>query len=216
MPKEISLRDVENKMFKAVYQDGLVDIAIGGFLLVFVIGPYVTPALGDLWGSVAVFLPLWLIVYPGLWLIRRYVVRPRLGTVKYGAWRISRLKRFNVLALVLLSLSAALGVLSLVEFEAVPGWIHSARFSMIFLLTCSLAAYFLNFYRLLGYGVLIALAPVVGEVLYQYMNVPHHGFPVTFGLSAGIIILIGALNFIRFLREHPLLDNLDDLTGGGE
>ena len=216
MPNEFSLREVEKNVFQTSFKDGLVDIAIGGFLLAFVIGPYLSPALGDFWATVAVFMPLWLIVYPGLWMIRRYVVRPRLGMVKYGSWRVSRLTRFNFLAFLLLILAAVLGVLSMVEFEVVPGWIHAARFSLVFLLTFSLAAYFLNFNRLFFYGVLIALAPLVGEVLYHYLDVPHHGFPVTFGLSAGIILLVGATQFVKFIREHPQYDHQDERHTGGQ
>ncbi len=216
MSDEISVREVESRAFRTSFQDGLVDIAIGGFLLAFVIGPYLSPALGDFWATLVVYLPLCLIVYPGLWLIRRYVVRPRLGTVKFGPWRISRLKRFNTLALLLLVLSLVLSVLSLVGFEAVPGWIHTARFSLVFLILFSLAAASLNFPRLFGYGVLTAISALVGEVLYQYLKVPHHGFPVTFGISAGIIIVVGAANFIQFLREHPLPDDHDPSIGRSE
>lgn len=216
MSDEISVKDVERRVFAAAFQDGLVDIGIGGFLLAFVFAPYLSPALGDFWATLAVFMPLWVLVYPGLWLIRRVVVKPRLGTVSFGAWRITRLKRFNLLAFLLLVLSLALSVLSTVEFEAVPGWVHTARFSLIFLLLFCLAAYFLDFPRLAVYGVLTALAAIVGEVLYQYLDVPHHGFPVTFGISAGVMIVIGAVSFIRFLRQHPPPNDIDETSGRGE
>ncbi|MFN2147732.1 MAG: hypothetical protein ACK2T2_05020, partial [Anaerolineales bacterium] len=157
MPGEISLRETERRMFAIKFQDGLIDIAIGCFLLVFVIGPYLSPALGDFWATVVVFLPLWTIILPALWLVRRYVVTPRIGFVKFGAWRVSRVKRFNVVVLIVLVLSSILGLLSAVEFDAVPGWVHSARFSLVFLLIFSITAYFLDLTRLYVYGILIAL-----------------------------------------------------------
>lgn len=204
MSNEISLKETETKVFKTAFRDGLVDIGIGGFLLVFAIGPYVTPYLGDFWGTVALFLPLWTIVFPALWLTRKYVVTPRVGIVKYGPWRVSRMMRFNVVILIVLVFSLILGILSAVEFDAVPGWIHTARFSLVFLLAFSVAAYFLDFTRLYVYGALIALAPLTGELLYQYLKVPHHGFPVTFGLASGLIIITGLVLFVRLLRDHPL------------
>ena len=74
MSNEISLKETERKVFKTAFQDGLLDIAIGGFLLVFAIGPFVTPYLGDFWATIVIFLPLWVILFPALWLIRKYVV----------------------------------------------------------------------------------------------------------------------------------------------
>lgn len=204
MSNEISMKETERKVFRSTFQDGLLDIAIGGFLLVFAIGPYLTPYLGDFWGTIVTFLPLWAIVFPALWLIRKYVVTPRVGSVKYGPWRVSRMIRFNVVILIILVFSLILGILSAVEFDAVPGWMHTARFSLIFLLTFSLAGYFLDFTRLYIYGVLIALAPLIGELLYVYLKIPHHGFPVTFGLASGLITLTGVILFVRFLRDHPL------------
>jgi hypothetical protein len=212
MSNEISLKEIESKVFKTAFQDGLVDIGIGGFMLVFAIGPFVTPYLGDFWASVVIFLPLWVILFPALWLIRKYVVTPRVGIVKYGTWRVSRLKHFNVVLLIFLVISAILGILSAVEFDAVPGWIHAARFSLIFLLAFSVAAYFLDFTRLYIYGALVAIAPLVGELLYQYLKVPHHGYAVTFGLPAVLIIITGVVRFHRFMRDHPLqVENVESM-----
>ena len=106
--------------------------------------------------------------------------------------------------LVVLVVALILGILSALNFAAVPGWIHIARFSLIILVAFSIAAYFINFTRLYIYGVLFALSPLVGEWFYVYMKVPHHGFPVTFGASAGITILVGLVKFIHLLRDYPL------------
>jgi MFS family permease len=74
----------------------------------------------------------------------------------------------------------------------------------MFLLTFSIAGYFLDFPRLYLYGILITLAPLIGELLYQNLNVPHHGWPVTFGLGGIVIIGTGVTLFVRFLHDHPL------------
>jgi hypothetical protein len=57
---------------------------------------------------------------------------------------------------------------------------------------------------------LVGLSPLAGEWLWSRGYAPHHGFPVTFGALAGIIILAGAVLFVRFLREN-FLDG-DDLS----
>jgi hypothetical protein len=199
----ISLKETERKVFKSAFQDGLVDVSIGCVILMFAIAPFLSPYLGDFWSS-AVFLPFWAIVFPGIWLVRKYIVKPRAGTVKYGSWRKTRMIRFNVLMLTFGIFAFALGILSAVEFDAVPGWTHTARFSLILLIAFTLAGYFLNFPRLYLYGVLLALAPMIGELLYVHLDVPHHGYPVVFGAAAGLMIGTGLVLFVRLLRDHPL------------
>jgi hypothetical protein len=58
MFQKISLKEAERKAFKASFDDGLWDIFLGCFFLIFAIGPYLSPTLGDFWSSM-VFLPFW-------------------------------------------------------------------------------------------------------------------------------------------------------------
>jgi len=203
MSQRISLKEVEQKAFKSSFQDGLVDIFIGCVVLQLAIAPGLSRRLGDFWSSV-VFLPFYAIVYLVLWLIRKYVVRPRVGIVKFGSWRKSRMIRFNVVMLVMLMMALILGFLSVVKFDVLPGWIHMARLSLIMLVGFSLAGYFLDFSRLYLYGALATLSPLIGEWFYVYLKAPHHGFPITFGFTASLIIITGLVLFIRLLRDHPI------------
>jgi hypothetical protein len=203
MSQKISLKDTERKVFTSTFQDGLWDIFIGCFFLQFVIGPFLSRSMGDFWSTV-VFLPFFALVYLGIWLIRKHVVTPRVGKVKFGSWRKARLVKFNIVMFVMLFLSLVLGILSFLNFETIPGMMIAARFSLIFLLGFSVAAYFLEFSRLYIYGVLTALSPLVGEWLYVNLRAPHHGFPITFGITAILAILTGAVLFLRLLQEHPI------------
>jgi len=202
MSQQISLKEMERTVFRSTFQDGLVDIFIGCFTSMFAIAPFLSTKLGDFWSSV-IFLPIWAIVFLVLWLIKKHVVKPRVGTVNYGSWRKSRMIKFNVIIFFILVISLILGVLSFVKFDSMPGWIHTARFSLIILIAFSVAAYFLDFTRLYLYGALLAFAPMIGELLYVYLKVPHHGFPITFGFASCLIMIPGLVIFIRLLREHP-------------
>jgi hypothetical protein len=197
------LKEAERKVFISFFQDGLVDIFLGFFFTQFVIAPYLSESLGDFWPS-ALFLPIEGLVFVVLWLIRKYVVKPRVGEVKFGPWRRNRLMRFNVIMMVVLLGALLLGVLSFVNFDSLPGWTISARFSAILLIGFGLAGYFLNNARFYLYGVLVAAAPIVGEWLWTNMDVPHHGFPVTFGFASIVMILAGLVQLMRLLRENPL------------
>lgn len=213
MSQNISLKDAERKVFTSRFQNGLWDIFIGCFLLQFSIAPLLSRTLGDFWSSV-VFLPFYALVYLVLWLVRKYVIEPRVGIVKFGPKSVARMFKFNLVMVLALTFAFVLGILSFVQFDSIPGWIHTARFSLIFLIGFCIAAYTLDFSRLYIYGVLIALLPLIGEVLYVYLKAPHHGFPITFGITAGAIILAGLVMFVRFLQDHPI--PMDHNSAGAE
>lgn len=58
MSQQISLKEAERKAFRSKYNDGLWDILLGCFFLMFAVAPYLSPTLGDFWSSVA-FVPFW-------------------------------------------------------------------------------------------------------------------------------------------------------------
>jgi len=202
MLQEISLKEAERKVFSTAFQDGLWDIFIGCVALQFAIAPLLSSRLGDFWSS-AVFLPFWGLVMLSIWLIRKHVVIPRVGVVKFGAARKARLRRFTIVMLTVNIVAFALGLFVAVNMEVIPGRISVAIFGMICLAGFSLAAYFLDFRRLYIYGLLVGFSPLIGEWLYAHHNAPHHGFPITFGVTAGIMILTGLVVFIRVLRRIP-------------
>ena len=205
MSQEVDLREAERKVFRSTFQDGLVEIMLGSVVLMFAIAPFLSPYLGDFWSS-AVFLPFWAGVYCLLWAVRRQVVRPRVGVVEFGVWRRTRMLRFNLVMLIAGMAALILGILSALRFSAAPGWMHTARFSLIILIGFCVAAFFLEFSGLYLYGVLIGLAPLIGDALYVYLGVPHHGYPITFGLTAGFLILVGLFKLVRLLHTCPRPD----------
>lgn len=204
MSNKLDLEQAERKLFRTSFQDGLLDIMISAFLLMPAVAPLMSESLGDFWSS-AVFLPFWGIVFLIVYLLRRLVVRPRLGQVKYGPERITKLTRFTLVMLVVNVVFFVAGLL--VAFFAPlggsgrMGWPVAIGFGLGLLFFSSLAGAFLNLLRLFVYGLLLAAAPVVGEWLYRYHGVAHHGYPVVFGTVAAIIFLVGAIMFIRLLSE---------------
>lgn len=203
MSQQISLKEAELKVFRTRYNDGLWDIFLGCFFLTFVIALYLSPILGDFWSSV-VLLPFWALLYLGIWLIRKYVVTPRIGSVKFGSGRKVKLMRFNAVMLTVNVIALVLGIAAAMSFGRVPGQMFSIGLGMILLMGFSMAAYFLDFPRLYIYGLLIGLSPLIGEWLWNQGLASHHGFPITFGTSAGIMILVGLAIFVRLLRNNPV------------
>jgi len=204
MSQKISLKEAERQAFRSTYNDGLWDIFLGCIFLTFLIALYLSPILGDFWSSVAQ-LPFWALAFLAIWLLRRYVVAPRIGRVTFGQARKARLKKFTLVLLAINVLAFILGLIAALSFGSVPGQVTGIIFGMFLLMGFSLAAYFLDFNRLYIYGLLVGLSPMIGEWLWTNGYATHHGFPITFGTSAGIMILVGLAVFVRFLRDNPVL-----------
>jgi hypothetical protein len=200
MAENINLKEADRKIFTSYFDDGLVDIFIACVVLMFAVAPLLT--LGDFWSS-AVFLPFWGITYLVLHWVRKKIIKPRTGFVKYGPIRKKKLNVFNGVMLALYAFFLILGMaapLLPVEFL----WLSTIWFSIIVLISFSLAGYFLDMPRYYLYGVMLALALPVGEWLYRTYNFPHHGYPVVFGVVTVTILITGVVKFVSLLSEDPL------------
>jgi len=204
MSQQTSLQEAERKVFKTTFDDGLWDLLLGCFILLFALAPLLSESLGDFWSS-AVFLPFWGLVALAVSLARKHLVAPRMGVVKLGPARKGKLTRFLVVMFVMNAAALILGVVAALRSTA-PGQLMTAGLGLILLIGFGIAAYLLDFGRLYVYGLLAGLAPLAGEWLYRHYHVPHHGFPLTFGITAGIMILAGLVLFARFLHNNPLPD----------
>jgi hypothetical protein len=135
--------------------------------------------------------------------MRKYVVAPRIGIVKFGEARRTKLAKFSFVMLVVNVIALILGLVVAMYIGRLSGQMITIFFGLILLIGFSVAAYFLDFSRLYIYGLLVGISPLVGELIYSYGNVTHHGFPITFGTTAGIMILTGLTFFLRLLRNNP-------------
>jgi hypothetical protein len=203
MSRQVSLKEAEKSAFHATLNDGLWDILLGFFFLMFVIAPYLSARLGDFW-SVAIFIPFWGLAYLAIWMIRKCVVKPRIGVATYGRTRRVKLMRFNIIMLVINMTAFILGNIAAANLGRVSGQMISSFFGLLLILGFGLAAYFLDFGRLYIYGLLVGFSPMIGEWLWNRGYASHHGFPVTFGVSAGVMILVGLIVFVRLLHDNPV------------
>ncbi|MBN1425871.1 hypothetical protein JXA88_15080 [Candidatus Fermentibacteria bacterium] len=203
MSRQLSLQEAERRAFTTAYEDGLWDVLLGCFLLLFAVAPPLSRSLGDFWSS-AVFLPFWGLVYALIRWLRTNMVAPRIGTVRFGRARRTRLALFSRAMLVINLAALILGLLVATGVGRVPGSVIPILFGLLLLIGFNLAAVLLGISRLHLYGLLVGLSPLVGEWLYTHRSATHHGFPVTFGTSAAVAIIIGVGIFIRVLRSQPI------------
>jgi hypothetical protein len=226
MYRDSNIRHAERAVLRSAFDDGLWDVLLGCFMLIFAVGPYVTSmGLGDFWGTL-VFVPFWGIAFLAVRATRKRVVAPRIGTVKLGHSLRRELLRFNVLLMVFLLGALAVGLVSAGKLDRIVGvaweWIlglfgadfemnmdawglvYSIRFGLNVIVVSFAAAFVLGVRRLYFYGIMVAASPLIGEVLYRQAGVPHHGFPVTFGITAAAMLLTGLVIFWRLIRETSI------------
>ncbi len=205
MSHPISLKELERKAFRSTFQDGLWDMYLGFLLLIMGMGP-VLPALNTsvMW-TLVILLMVSVLAWLAFWAGKKFITTPRMGLVKFGPQRKAKLNKTRAV----LFLSALLGVIMFVlratwniEWAAripIPAYVWAVQAIVVF----GLGAYFLDVSRFYAYGVLYAMPLPVGIVLLQNTGLPGFMF-LPFGVSGGIMVIIGVVMFVRFLRDYPI------------
>lgn len=203
MVDNISLKEAERNVFKMAVNDGLWDIFIGCFVLLFAVAPLLSNSLGDFW-STLIFLPFWALVFIVLSLVRKHVITPRIGIVNFGKYRKKKLTKFSYIMFIVNIVAFIVGTFFAINFSLKSGFMYMFFFGFIILIISSTASYFLNFARLSIYGLLFLISLFGGEWLFATYKTPNRGFPITFGITAGIIIVTGFTIFFRLIRKNPI------------
>lgn len=199
MSKNKTLEAADRKIFTTYFDDGLLDFGLVAFVLMFVLGPFLSIPLGDFWAAV-IFLPFWGVVFLILRYLRLHFIRPRLGSVEWGTARKKKLRTGTIVLLIINVIFLVLGALS-ATMPLDSGMVISIRFSVMMLILFTTAGYIMDFNVLYVYGALLALAIPVGEWLYQNYGFSHHGLPVAFGTLAVAMFVRGLYKFITFMKE---------------
>jgi hypothetical protein len=198
----VDLKQIERKAWKSYFhQDGFLDIFMGLLLLAMAVYHALSEAgVPDSQGLV-VCAALEVVALAIFWAGKRFVTRPRLGLVRFGAQGRARQKKTWVILAISFLAGAALFITSLafggaglpdvlVDNAAVPVLI-----GIWMMLIFSLVSYFMDFTRGYVIGALYALG---------FSGAPLLDTPLVFALAGGAVLLMGLIVMIRFLRRYPL------------
>lgn len=203
------LKVLEQRTFRTVTDDGMWDVLIAGVFAMFAIAPLLSETLGDFWSS-AIFAPIWLAAYLLIRVVRHRVVAPRVGTVRFGTDRQRRLRQLGIVMVVVNVIAAIVGTVAFIGVQM--EWLHLGDGSIgyplalgiVVLVGFSVAAYITSITRYYLYGLMLAVAPLVGEWLWRRDLATHHGYPIVFGVAAATIFITGIARLAGIVRSHPL------------
>jgi hypothetical protein len=203
MTKKTSLREVEKKTYMSYHQDGLLDIFVGIYVLLFGIGIllltmtdfstwFLIPAIFP-----AIMIPIWISA-------KRRITMPRIGYVNFGVRGVNKMMVIFIGLIV-----AGLGAFMVFGLGASmgEGWALTLRDffisnSMLIIgvgsvAVSSLFAYTMGLKRLYGYGLLIFVLFFTGH----FITVP---FEYLLSIIGFVIITTGSVLLMQFIRKYPL------------
>jgi hypothetical protein len=212
MSAPINLKELERRAYRRTYEDGLLEIQMGGILASFSVFAFnVFP--GETFESI-VALGLYLVgvtisslVY---WLGKKFITLPRIGMVNFGKQRQKRRRDLVVALSVIVGIQAA-AILLQIALWAFPelgtrltpllgdhfgSSLLVAILAVVFVAPgFLLIAYFLEIPRGYFHAVIIALAIFLMIILDQ----------AWWMAAVGIFILIeGIVHLVQFIRKYPL------------
>ncbi|MFW9945305.1 MAG: hypothetical protein ACFFDX_00595 [Candidatus Odinarchaeota archaeon] len=203
----LDIKSLEKKVYRSFFEDGFWDIFIGMLLLGFSLGwtriifdilePLEIMIISIIWNTIT-----FLIFYLG----KKVITIPRIGIVKFGQKRKARQKKLKIFLLINILFGFVVFILTffgLLEFLAIGGSLTPLLIGLIsYTFPFTIIAYFLEFNRLYIYALMGGFSFFLSDIIYSILGSPLDSI-LGFGVPGGIIVVIGLIFFIKFLRKYP-------------
>lgn len=195
MSQIIDLQDLEKESRRVFAEDGLLYVFLG-VLLLLVSFSFAVPALTGLVGLSA------FLIFP-VEALRRRITYPRLGYARFSAppGTVRGILGF-----------AAVSVVALAVIAFAGGGRFQSYLPLAFSIVFALAYYFGAATHGAGLidWLLIGLTLAAGLFASWRYEDWHDGASVLFGFLGVVLLLIGLIKLVRFLRKYPLLPEVEE------
>ena len=194
-------KQIERRVFTSFFQAGFIEAFTGIFLL-----QLGFPALfsrsgfGD-WQSALLTLPIALLLLFVVFLVRRFVIIPRLGRVKFLPERRRRISKFIIVPILTLIAGAIVGYIFTENASLRHVFVGQIPFILIPIIVFGAAAYFLNMKRLYVYGAIVGLVFPLGKYL-ETVIVSRNTLPLTILFTAFVFLGIAIVFLVSFLKKY--------------
>ncbi len=206
MAEKIDLEELEKKAWKTTFEDGIFDIYFGILYLGLTVGMIADVIFPEPFSSLIGYM----MIFGGLifFLIgKKYISEPRIGKVKFGSKRIARkAKTIGVLTInfIILLIIFLIGSTNPELKVLIPEYFYGLIIGLLFFaLPLCFVAYFLQFNRLYVIAFLVGLSFFLEEIFALFMEEPFDAL-FSFGIISAIILCMGLVVFIRFLKKYTL------------
>ena len=204
MSTPLNLKQAEQKTYRLIHEDGIIDLALGIMFGTFALIPLFNDIIHDDFWSSTILIPAYILVFLIYRLGKRYITIPRIGLIKFSPQRKRKLSIILAVTALLLFIVFIAGIFAFFNFAKLSGAYHLFVFSAVFLIGFGLASYVLALPRFMIYALVAAAAGPIGEILWVNYRTPHHGIPLMFGLTALIMFGFGIVLMLRFLAKYPI------------
>jgi len=194
-------KKIERRVFTSFFQAGLIEAFTGIILLQLGLPAlFSRSGFGD-WESALFTLPIALILLIAVFLVRRFVVIPRLGRVKFLPERRRKLSKLIIVPTLTLIAGAIMGYIFTENASLRYIFIGQIPFILIPIIVFGAAAYFLDMKRLYVYGAIVGLIFPLGKYL-ETVIVSRNTLPATILFTAFVFLGIAIVFLVAFLRKY--------------
>ncbi len=194
-------KQIERRVFASFFQAGFIEAFTGIFLLQLGLPAlFSRSGFGDL-ESALLALPIALILLVVVFIIRRFVVIPRLGHVKFLPERRRRLSKLMIVPILTLIAGAIVGYIFAENAPLRHVFVGQITFILIPIIVFSAAAYFLDMKRLYVYGAIAGLIFPLGKYL-ETLIVSRSTLPAVILFAAFGFLGIATVFLVAFLRKY--------------
>lgn len=207
--QDIDLKNLERKVWTSFFEDGIWDIYLGLLLMGLAVGAFFSDV--GLTEQYSIFGHIGVVILAifFLWLGKRLITLPRMGTVHFGPKGKARITK----AQIILAISCFMGLAAFILVSSTISNVSARQQVMDFifpsfwvttmLVVFSFAAFFLNYRRLYIIGILYAITIPADKILRQLLHIDLT--VLAFGVPALAILVMGFIVLTRFLKKYPLL-----------
>jgi len=194
-------KNLERRVFTSFFQAGIIEAFTGIILLQLgVAALFSRSGFGD-WESALLTLPIALILLIAVFLVRRFVVIPRLGRVKFLPERRRKLSKLILVPTLTLIAGAVVGYIFSENDSLRHIFVGLIPFSLVSIIVFSAAAYFLDMKRLYVYGAVVGLIFPLGKYL-ETVIVSRNTLPATILFTAFVFLGMATVFLVAFLRKY--------------
>jgi hypothetical protein len=211
MTPEMNLKELERKAWTAYFDDGILDITVGLFILAFGIG------MTTHYSGLAAF--AWMVIF-FFAAAKKSITFPRVGLVKFSPEREERMKKETSFFVIFFSITALIGLAFFLVLSAgIPqsvktlvGEMALVGYQLIIAAGICLVGYWKQIRRFYGYTGFLLIAIVAG-MLFDIPGVnPLAIMRYQFTATGVIILLTGLFVLARFFKRYPRREGGEDVA----